>query len=148
VVEHVVAAQQVAAEAAGLDLIGDLAEQALPVMTQLDHLSRAITNLVANAIKYTRSGTVRVKTAIAAGRVCIAVADTGIGIVPGDVPHIFERFYRGKVAQVTAPGTGLGLAIVKEIAEAHGGTVEVDSTLGAGTTFKLWLPLAAATTVG
>ncbi len=148
VVEHVVAAQQVAAEAAGLDLIGELAGQTLPVMTQLDHLSRAITNLVANAIKYTRSGTVRVKTALTAGRICIAVADSGIGIVPGDVPHVFERFYRGKVAQLSASGTGLGLAIVKEIAEAHGGTVEVESTLGAGTTFRLWLPVAAATTVG
>jgi len=141
VVEHVIAAQQVVAEAAELHLISELADGTLPVMTQVDHISRAITNLVANAIKYTPSGTVLVKTAMITGRICVTVTDTGVGIAPEDIPHVFERFYRGRQpVQMSAPGTGLGLAIVKEIAEAHGGTVEVESALGEGTTFRLWLP--------
>ena len=148
VVEHVVAAQQVAAEAADLHLVSELSDEALMVMSQVDHLSRAITNLITNAIKYTPSGTVRVQTALIAQRMCITVTDTGIGIAPEDIPHLFERFYRGKqLARLGAPGTGLGLAIVKEIAEAHGGAVEVESTLGVGTTFRLWLPVIAAVAV-
>lgn len=71
----------------------------------------------------------------------VDVIDSGIGVPAEDVPHLFERFYRGRqVSQSNIPGTGLGLAIVKEIIEAHGGTVEVDSQLGKGSTFRLWLP--------
>jgi signal transduction histidine kinase len=98
---------------------------------------------VSNAIKYTRSGEVRIQTGVQDERVYIQVIDTGPGITPEDVPHLFERFYRGRhVARSMIPGTGLGLAIVKEIIEAHGGTVEVTSELGVGSTFKLWLSLA------
>lgn len=141
VVEHVVAAQQIVAEAAGLQLTGEVAERSLVGMIRLDQLSRAVTNLVTNAIKYTRSGTVRVKTDAVDGRICITISDTGIGIVPEDIPHIFDRFFRGgQVAQLTIPGTGLGLAIVKEVIETHGGTIEVESAPGIGTTFRVWLP--------
>ncbi len=141
IVEHVVATQQAASTAAGLQLTCEVAEQMPLVLAQPEQLSRAVTNVVANAVKYTRSGTVQVKTEITDGRVGISVTDTGIGIAPEDVPHLFERFYRGKqVAQSAIPGTGLGLAIVKEIVEAHGGTVEVESQLDVGSTFRLWLP--------
>ena len=109
IVEHVVATQQAAAEAAGLQLICEVAEQMPLVLAQPEQLSRAVTNLVANAIKYTRSGRVQVTTDASDGRVCIAVTDTGIGIAPEDMPHLFERFYRGKqVAQSTIPGHGPG----------------------------------------
>jgi PAS domain S-box-containing protein len=148
IVERVTAEHQVAAGAAGLRLISEVAEQPLMVLALPDQLSRVMTNLVTNAIKYTRSGTVRVKTAATPGRICITVSDTGMGILPEDIPHIFDRFYRGKqVAQLTIPGTGLGLAIVKEIIEAHGGAVEVESRLDAGSTFRVWLPTAAAAVV-
>ncbi|MBP7689443.1 MAG: HAMP domain-containing histidine kinase, partial [Thermoflexales bacterium] len=108
-----------------------------------DQLTRAIANVVSNAIKYTPTGSVRVQTAEHAGRVCIEVTDTGRGIPADEVPHLFERFYRGRdVAQSTIPGTGLGLSIVKEIIESHGGTVDVHSELGQGSTFFIWLPVA------
>ncbi len=104
-------------------------------------LTRAITNLVSNAIKYTPRGAVQVKTFAQDERVCIAVTDTGLGIPADELPHLFDRFYRGKaVAQSSIPGTGLGLSIVKEIAEAHGGTVDVESSHGVGSVFRLWLP--------
>ncbi|MBI5565655.1 MAG: GAF domain-containing protein [Chloroflexi bacterium] len=141
IVEHVVATQQVAAGAAGLQLICEVTDQMPLVLAQPEQLGRAVTNVAANAIKYTRSGTVRVTTDTSDDRVCVSVTDTGIGIAPEDVPHVFERFYRGQpVAQSNIPGTGLGLAIVKEIVEAHGGTVQVESELGVGSTFRLWLP--------
>jgi signal transduction histidine kinase len=70
------------------------------------------------------------------------VQDTGVGIDPQDMPHIFERFYRGQnVRQSGIPGTGLGLAIVKEIVNLHEGSIEIESALGKGTTFRIWLPV-------
>lgn len=74
--------------------------------------------------------------------VSIKVEDTGIGIDPQDIPHIFERFYRGtNVRQSEMHGTGLGLAIVKEIVDFHGGTIEVNSEQGKGSIFQAWLPM-------
>ena len=74
----------------------------------------------------------------------IVVEDDGAGIPADELPHLFGRFYRGRaVAQSTIPGTGLGLSIVKEIVESHGGTVEVESTVGVGSTFRIWLPMTA-----
>jgi two-component system sensor histidine kinase BaeS len=71
--------------------------------------------------------------------VTLTVADTGAGIPPEELPHIFERFYRGDRSR-HGPGTGLGLAIAREIAAAHGGTIDVASTVGAGTTVTVKLP--------
>ncbi|HET9038553.1 MAG TPA: HAMP domain-containing sensor histidine kinase, partial [Gemmatimonadales bacterium] len=77
------------------------------------------------------------------GAVTITVRDTGIGIAPGDLPHIFERFWRADPARSRTgqrPGTGLGLAITKWIAEAHGGSITVQSRPGRGTMFTVRLP--------
>jgi signal transduction histidine kinase len=77
------------------------------------------------------------------GRVTFTVADTGIGIAPGDLPHVFDRFWRADSARTRTSeraGTGLGLAICKWIAEAHGGTIDVQSRPGRGTTFTVGLP--------
>ncbi|MBI5567787.1 MAG: GAF domain-containing protein, partial [Chloroflexi bacterium] len=143
IVEHVAAMQLVAAETAGLTLTCDVSDGLLAVVARPDQLTRAITNLVANAIKYTPKGSVRVQTCLQGGRVCIQVTDTGLGIPADELPHLFERFYRGRaVAQSTIPGTGLGLSIVKEIIESHDGTVDVASELDHGTTFRIWLPVA------
>jgi len=143
IVEHVTATQLMAAEAAGLQLTCEVGDNLPAVVARPDQLTRAITNVVSNAIKYTPTGSVRVQTAEHAGRVCIEVTDTGRGIPADEVPHLFERFYRGRdVAQSTIPGTGLGLSIVKEIIESHGGTVDVQSELGQGSTFFIWLPVA------
>jgi two-component system sensor histidine kinase ResE len=72
------------------------------------------------------------------------VEDTGKGIEPEDLPYVFERFYRGQgVGSSTLTGTGLGLALVKEIVDLHGGGIRVESELGEGSTFTVWLPLDA-----
>ena len=75
------------------------------------------------------------------GEVVITVADTGSGIAPEDLPHVFDRFWRAdKSRSRSTGGSGLGLAIVRKLAEAHGGTVDVISTTGTGTTFRVRLP--------
>ena len=75
------------------------------------------------------------------GGASITVADTGIGIDPAELPRIFDRFFRGsRASEARGSGSGLGLAIVRSIVEMHGGTVTVESRLGAGTTFRVALP--------
>lgn len=144
VVEQVVAAQQVRAEVAGLELIFEPGVDLPSVRIVRDQLVRVVCNLVANAINYTPAGHVWVSTRLAAerGQVCLRIQDTGIGIEPGELPHLFERFYRSpRAVESGVAGTGLGLAIVKEIVDAHGGEIEVESRVGEGSTFIVWLPL-------
>ena len=108
-----------------------------------------VQNLLKNAIDYTSEGRIEVTTSTEQdGFVCLKVADTGMGIADADLPHLFERFYRGTaVAQSALPGTGLGLAIVKEIVEQHQGRIDVSSQPGEGTTFTVYLPLGERLTV-
>jgi len=114
-----------------------------------DHLVRALTNLIGNAISYTpEGGSIVVRSKVvqrgehaSSEWVMIEVSDTGLGIPSDELPMIFDRFYRGSNVRTSIPGTGLGLAIIKEIVELHGGTIEVDSELGRGSTFKLALPV-------
>ncbi len=105
---------------------------------------RAVANLLDNALKFTPpGGRITLNAMGTAGAVQVSVADTGAGIAPADLPHLFDRLYqsRSSVAPATSEeGKGLGLAIVKRIAELHAGTVAVASTLGAGTTVTLELP--------
>jgi signal transduction histidine kinase len=109
----------------------------------MDLLRIVMVNLIDNAIKYSDAGgTVRVVAKRREGSVEIAVSDQGIGIEPDKLPRLFERFYRvDKTRSRKLGGTGLGLAIVKHIAEAHGGTVSVESTPGEGSTFMISLPV-------
>jgi signal transduction histidine kinase len=109
-------------------------------------LGQVITNLLANAIHYNRDGgEVRLSLRQAEDLVLLVVADTGIGIAPEDLPHVFERFYRADKARSTAPErTGLGLAISQAILKAHGGSIEVFSELGKGTAFTVKIPVKAA----
>ncbi|MET0929771.1 MAG: HAMP domain-containing sensor histidine kinase [Aeromicrobium sp.] len=105
-------------------------------------LERAVTNLLDNATKWSPpEGVIRVR--LLGGE--LTVTDEGAGISAEDLPHIFNRFYRSSEAR-TLPGSGLGLSIVKRAAERHGGTVDVSSPPGGGTTFTLVLPEAAVTT--
>jgi signal transduction histidine kinase len=106
-------------------------------------LERLLTNLVHNAIRYTPpGGSVTLKTFALKSQVVVEIADTGIGISKDDLPHIFEHFFRADTARsMEKAGTGLGLAIAKRIVEVHDGTLEVESTLGEGTTFRLALPV-------
>jgi len=100
-------------------------------------------NLLDNAIRYTPSpGTVSISLRREAQMVVVAVTDTGVGIPAEDIPFIFERFYRVDKSRSRAEGgTGLGLAICRHIAEAHGGKIVVESQVGVGSTFSVWLPL-------
>ena len=103
-------------------------------------VQQALANLIDNAIKFTPSGgRVQLTPAQRPGAVGIQISDTGCGIPPADLPHVFKRLYRADRSRST-PGSGLGLAMVRAIAEAHGGSVELQSTEGSGTTATLWLP--------
>jgi len=115
-----------------------------PVMGDEGWLRQLLLNLLDNALRYTPSGgTVTVLLGHGGEQVVITVKDTGQGIAPEHVPHLFERFYRAEQARDRdSGGSGLGLAIVKEIVAAHGGTVRVESNVGKGSVFTVALPVA------
>ncbi len=138
----VIAIFEKAAAAKGLALTVE-AEPALPAVPADPYqMERLLLNLVDNAVKYTEKGHVVVGLRRAGGHLVIEVSDTGPGIPEEHLPHIFERFYVvDKARSRKTGGTGLGLSIVKHIALAHGGSIDVASRLGEGTTFKVTLPL-------
>jgi len=110
-----------------------------------DALKRAVANLLENAVRLAPAGS-RVRLAVGSerGMAWVAVSDEGPGIRPEDQPKVFDRFWRADKARSRADGgTGLGLAIVKQIAESHGGEVQLQSRVGVGSTFAIWLPVAA-----
>jgi len=115
-----------------------------PALVDAGRLEQVLYNLLRNAVRHTPpGGIVAVAVSPAAGGVQVQVQDTGAGIAPEDLPHIWERFYRAQAtrAQDTA-GAGLGLALVKELTEAMGGRVSVSSEAGMGSCFSVWLPYA------
>jgi len=112
-------------------------------------IRQLLLNLLTNAIKYTPAGgRVDIRTEVARDdKVTIEVRDTGVGIAAGDLPHIFDRFWRADVARsraATRSGVGLGLAICKWITEAHGGTIDAKSRPKRGTTLLVTLPMGNA----
>jgi len=115
-----------------------------------DRLKQVLVNLVGNAIQYTPSGgRVTLSLQQSNGQARLIVSDTGPGIPAQDLPHIFERFYRGERSRKRTSGSpssgfGLGLSIAYWIVRNHGGSIEVDSHEGKGTTFCIWLPIRAA----
>lgn len=114
------------------------------VAAEIDDVHIVLRNLVRNAIQYNRpGGQVRVIIRPTGSNVEIRVTDTGIGLSQQDIPRIFERFYRVDAARSRdAGGTGLGLSLVRHAVERHGGTVQVDSLLGEGSTFTVVLPVS------
>jgi two-component system phosphate regulon sensor histidine kinase PhoR len=119
------------------------AEPGLAVEADRALITQALYNLVENAIKYTpMGGQVKVRLQLRPEMVVLEVHDTGIGVAPLDLPHLFEKFYRsGRREAYQQRGTGLGLAIVKSIAERHSGRVWVESQLGKGSVFFFLIPL-------
>jgi len=132
------------AEAAGLTVTTTMPDTPVPLRVDRNRIRQLLLNLVTNAVKYTgQGGEVSLGLADQGDRVTLTVGDTGIGIAAGDLPHIFDRFWRADPARSRAgerPGTGLGLAITKWVAEAHGGAISAQSRPGRGTIFTVTLP--------
>jgi signal transduction histidine kinase len=127
----------------GIVLDVSKAEGPLVVVGDGDRLAQVFSNLVDNALKFTqRGGQVSMKADMDNGQVRVAICDTGRGILPEDIPHIFDRFYQADTARGggTEHGAGLGLAIAREVTEAHGGRIIVRSAVGQGTEFVVYLP--------
>ena len=127
------------AEIKKLTLTCDIPEN-LTMLGDSDELIRLFVNLLDNAIKYTEHGRINVTVQKHEKEITVHIADTGIGISPEHLPHIFDRFYRVDQARARS-GAGLGLAIALEIVRAYGETIEVHSTVGKGTTFTVHFPI-------
>lgn len=130
------------AERAGLNLQVELSPGLPPVLADVERVQQVVANLVHNAIKFTPpGGKVSISAATSGDEVIISVRDTGIGIPAGDLPRIFERFYKADRARASG-GTGLGLAIAKHIVQGHGGRIWAESIEGQGSTFHFTLSVA------
>lgn len=131
----------------GIDMVM-AKKEGVVIMGDKIGIGQLLFNLIYNAIKYTpKDGRIEISLEQSDNWAIIKVIDTGIGIAEEDLPHIFDRFYRVDKARTTgAGGVGLGLSICKEIAEAHGGKIEVESEAGKGSVFKVYLPLKDRTT--
>jgi signal transduction histidine kinase len=138
----VLESMQAQAGAKGVSLKGIFYEDLPIIKGEMNKLQRVITNLVQNAIRHTPSGgSISLQTQVAPEGVRVEVSDTGEGIAPEDLPHIFEQFFRGEKSRSRETGgAGLGLAIAKRIVEAHHGRIWVESRVGQGTRFSFILP--------
>jgi signal transduction histidine kinase len=116
---------------------------ALAVSADPRRFEQIVINLVGNAVKHTRTGSLTLRAQPEENFVRLAVEDTGPGIHPDDLPHIFNKFYQARrQAEGMARGTGLGLAITRQLVELHGGRIRVESELGRGSRFEFTLPAA------
>lgn len=154
----VMAMNQERAQANDLQLIFKPSPEMPHIRAERNQLLQAINNILTNALDFTLQGSVTVRTYISNDAIsddaisddpagngktaCLEIIDTGIGIPADELPHIFERFYRGhNIAQLNIPGTGLGLTIAKEIMDLHNGKIEIESQPGTGSTIRLLWPL-------
>ena len=130
------------AEEKGIKLQGQVTPAVDPVSMDARLIGRVLTNLISNAIRHTPGGgTIAVNARSVVGGVEVSVRDSGDGIRPEDLPHVFEQFYRGEKSRSRATGgAGLGLAIVKSFVEAHSGAIRAESKVGEGTRFTFFLP--------
>jgi two-component system phosphate regulon sensor histidine kinase PhoR len=128
----------------GIDILLELDDNLPKARFDRDKITQVLTNLINNAIKFTaEQGEVSVCVQQQDEELVIRVSDTGMGIPKDALPKIFDRFYRVHRPGKQIQGTGLGLAIVKKIVLMHGGRIEVESEVDKGTTFTVFLPLAA-----
>ena len=159
IIRHTVDNFGLAAEAQELGLIVQLPDDLAPAQADPDRVAQVLRNLLVNALRHTPPGgsvTVTVSSTVEAALLPtvealeIAIADTGQGIAPEDLPHVFERFWRADPARARlrvddegrlAGGTGLGLSVAQSLVEAQGGCIWVESTPGEGTVFRFTLPL-------
>ncbi|MBC1220799.1 HAMP domain-containing histidine kinase [Nostoc sp. UCD121] len=113
------------------------------VLADIDRTEQVLVNLLGNAVRYTNEGSITIRVGTEASLLWIAVSDTGIGIAPENLPHVFERFWRADQSRDRhSGGTGIGLTISRRLIELQGGQIQVESELGVGSTFRFFLPLA------
>jgi two-component system phosphate regulon sensor histidine kinase PhoR len=129
----------------GLQTVVNVADDCSTIRADQARLHEVFDNLLDNAIKYSnKNGEVRLSAERRGDETVLSVSDNGVGISGGDLPRIFERFYRAdKARSRELGGTGLGLSIVKHIAQLHGGRAEAESGMGKGTTIRVILPTAS-----
>jgi signal transduction histidine kinase len=141
-VESAVEQSSAAARKRGIALALRLPDAPVRIRHDPQRIGQVVANLVANAVKFTgRGGSVSVDVSATTNGAQIDVVDTGVGIDATELPHIFERFYRGSRAnEARGSGSGLGLAIVRSIVDMHGGGIVVESRVGAGSRFSVTLP--------
>jgi signal transduction histidine kinase len=141
VVENAIHQAEPEAKDRGIELVMELPEEPVRQRHDPQRMGQVLGNLVANALKYTPAGGRVTASVIRTPEGAeLHVADTGVGIEPGELPHVFERFYRGSGGEVQATGAGLGLSIVRSIVDMHGGRVEIASAPGSGTEVVVSLP--------
>ncbi|MFB4278019.1 SpoIIE family protein phosphatase [Nonomuraea sp. MTCD27] len=134
---------QVAVERGGLALVVECAALSRPVLLDRDMWEKVILNLLSNAFKFTLEGEIRVRVEEAGDRARVTVTDTGVGIAAEELPRLFDRFHRVSGTRArSGEGSGIGLALTRELIHRHGGTIEVESTQGKGSTFTVLLPFA------
>lgn len=143
IVDEAVKAVRPRFDGLGLSLTVEVPADLPAVFADRTRIRQILINLLNNAARFTDQGGVTIRGSVEGHDVLIAVADTGVGIGPEDLPHVFEEFYQtGGALQRRVGGNGLGLTISKRIVELHGGTMWVESTVGVGSTFFFTLPLA------
>jgi signal transduction histidine kinase len=143
-VQHAVETQELKAKEQKLALKLESPKKALPLVNvDSDKLLEVFINVIGNGLKYTKKGSVTVSLSSTSTQVIVSIKDTGIGIGPSDVQHLFGKFFRASNSDETGQtGTGLGLYVSKYMTELMGGTIAVDSVIGKGTTFSIILPVA------
>lgn len=137
----------VAAEQQGIELRVEASDTLPSILVDTDRITQVLNNLVSNALHHTKQGEIVLSAWATKSHVYLRLRDSGSGIAEEELPFVFDRFYRGDKSRrrsddlSSSASSGLGLAIAKAIVEAHGGTIQVASELGKGTTFTLLLPL-------
>jgi signal transduction histidine kinase len=148
VIDQVSAGLEAQAREKGVTVKLEMAETLPAVEADEQRLAQVLFNLMSNALRHTPAGgTITVSAEQREGQLVVGVRDTGTGIAPEDLPHVFERFYRADRSRARSTGgSGLGLTIARQIVEAHGGRIWAQSWLGAGSTFMFRLPLSSPST--
>jgi signal transduction histidine kinase len=138
-IENIVVKLKPQVESKGLQV--NLCEyQKLLVTIDSDNFERAILNILQNAIKYTKVGSVTIKLKTDAQKAYVVIEDTGVGIDQKDLPHVFDRFYKAEHSRSDSSSSGLGLPIAKLIIEEHKGNIQIDSGVNKGTIVTIAIP--------